>query len=103
MTSFLERLTDLEAKATRGRWESGTEKRGSWRTVSAGPIPVALLPWSRMNDAALIIFLRNAVPEVKALIEAAQELKDGERDSGDALMGVYVALDALNRLEVNHG
>ena len=57
-------------------------------------------------DAAIIVTLRNAAPEVAALVEAAETCRslfkapwqsspDMERDRDDAMEKVYAALDAL--------
>lgn len=124
MTSFLERLTDLEAKATPGLWYTNALKAPVSIAVSVAPLAdvrgyklyASAYAWNpSTSDGALMAFLRNAVPEVKALIEAAQridhdaESTETRRGNGELVMAVRAgllddlqrSLDALNRLEVS--
>lgn len=115
MTSFLERLTDLEAKATPSPWLRDGVLSDAWR-VTLSPekgsyIAIFATGEGQEHDgeanAEIARFLRNAVPEVKALIEAAQRVSDADNYALGPICAhlgqLAKALDALNCLEVNHG
>lgn len=127
MTSFLERLIDLEAKATPGPWLRDGVLSDAWRVILSperGPYIAAFATGEGQEhdgeaNAEIARLLRNAVPEVKALIEAVQmditcvspraayDDQDFRVYRGDVLCESCppchrrMALDALNRLEVN--
>jgi hypothetical protein len=98
--NIIDKLTELEAKATPAKWKNVAGEIGMWRCRPMCPVEVGIIAWvnqpahpQAVADAELIAATRNALPKLLELYRAAinnSAVREIESDLADAIAALEV-------------